>query len=68
MPFVLSIVMSAIISFIATLRTLGVSPDLFESWIKSWALSWIIAFPTLFAVLPIVRKIVATLVEPPSEG
>jgi hypothetical protein len=68
MPFVLSIFMSAIVSFIATLRALGVTPDLFQSWIKSWGLSWIIAFPTLFLVLPIVRKIVTELVEPPSKG
>ena len=64
-PFVLSLLMSGIISMIATLRTLGVTPDLFSTWIKTWGLSWLVAFPTVFVVLPLVRKIVAALVEAP---
>jgi hypothetical protein len=31
-----------------------------------WALSWIVAFPTLLVVLPLVRRIVALVVEPPA--
>lgn len=68
MPLVLSIFMSGMVSFIATLRTLGITPDLFNQWLQSWSLSWIIAFPTLFLVMPLTRKIVAALVEAPTKN
>jgi hypothetical protein len=63
MPFVLSIFMSCVVSFISTLRVLGLAEHFFLSWLQNWGLSWIVAFPTLFVVLPIVRKIVGRFVE-----
>jgi hypothetical protein len=65
MPFVLSIFMSCVVSFISTLRVIGFSDTFLGSWLQNWGLSWIVAFPTLFVVLPIVRKIVGALVEQP---
>jgi hypothetical protein len=62
-PFVLSIFMSAIVSFIATLRAVGFSDSLFMQWLGAWGLSWLIAFPTLLVVMPVVRKIVGAVVE-----
>jgi hypothetical protein len=31
---------------------------------QAWGLSWLIAFPVLLLILPLVRRIVAALVEP----
>lgn len=67
-PFVLSIFMSCIVSFIATFRALGFSHDLVTGWMKAWGISWVVAFPTLLLVLPMVRKIVALFVEPPGKN
>lgn len=64
MPMILSLLMSAIVSFIATVKTAGVTPDLAVLWLSAWRISWLIAFPTLLVVLPFVRWIVAMLVEP----
>jgi hypothetical protein len=64
MPFILSLLMSAIVSFIATLKTAGLTPGLVGVWLGAWQVSWLIAFPTLLVMLPIVRWIVAQLVEP----
>jgi Protein of unknown function (DUF2798) len=68
MPLILSIFMSAIVSFIATLKALGFSSDLAISWLKAWGLSWAIAFPTLLVVLPAVRWLAGLVVEQPGKG
>lgn len=65
MPFVLSIMMSGIVSFVATVKNIGLPSDIVMIWLGAWRLSWVISFPVLLIVLPIVRKIVGLLVEPP---
>jgi VIT1/CCC1 family predicted Fe2+/Mn2+ transporter len=64
-PFVLSLVMTFVVSAIATARSVGLTPDFLTLWMSAWGLSWLIAFPTLLMVLPIVRRITGLLVEPP---
>ncbi len=65
MPLVLSVIMTSIVSFISTLRAVGFQDALPGQWLQAWGLSWAVAFPVLFAVLPIVRRVVAALVESP---
>lgn len=65
LPLLLSIVMTFVVSAIATLRALGPSPDFLSTWPVAWGLSWLVAFPTLLLVLPLVRRIVALIVAPP---
>jgi hypothetical protein len=66
LPFLLSIVMTFVVSAIATLRALGPSPDFLMTWPVAWGLSWLVAFPTLLLVLPLVRRIMALIVAPPA--
>lgn len=63
MPFVLSIFLSCILSLIVSLRALGFDGFTFGGWMQAWGLFWIVVFPVLFMVFPIVRRIVAALVE-----
>lgn len=63
MPLILSIMMSCIVSAIATLKAVGVNGFIHE-WPSAWAVSWLIAFPSLLMLLPVVRRIVGALVEP----
>jgi Protein of unknown function (DUF2798) len=65
MPFLLSIIMSCVISFISTVKTLGFSEGLVNHWLQAWGISWLVAFPVVFFVLPLVRKIAALIVEKP---
>lgn len=65
LPLVLSLMMSCIVSAIATLRVTGVNNHFIETWPASWALSWAVAFPVLFIVLPLARRIVHLFVERP---
>ncbi|MGX0996122.1 hypothetical protein AB7M38_003414 [Bradyrhizobium diazoefficiens] len=43
MPFVLSILMTAVVSVISTLRSLGATPAFLATWPGAWALSWLVA-------------------------
>lgn len=65
MPFVLSVLMTFVVSGISTLKSLGATPAFLATWPAAWAISWLVAFPTLLAVLPLVRRIVALVVAPP---
>ncbi|GKX61634.1 DUF2798 domain-containing protein [Pragia fontium] len=56
-PFFLSFVMSGIVSFISTVKALGLTLMMVSPWISSWGLSWMIAFPTVLFVLPFARKL-----------
>lgn len=66
MPLVLSVLMTFVVSAIATARSLGLGPDFAATWPMAWGLSWLVAFPTLLLVLPLVRRIVGLLVEAPA--
>jgi hypothetical protein len=67
-PFVLSTLMSFIISGVSTWRALGMVDGFFGKWMMAWGFSWLVAFPTVLLILPIVRKLVAQFVEPPGRG
>ncbi len=62
--FVLSGLMSCMVSGIATVRMLDGSTPLLGAWMSAWVFSWIIAFPTVLFVAPVTRRIVARLVTP----
>ena len=62
--FVLSVIMTCIISGVSTLLALGATPEFLVRWPIAWVSSWVIAFPTVLFVLPLVRRIVARIVEP----
>jgi hypothetical protein len=62
MPFLLSILMTCVISAVSTLRSLGWSSGFVHVWLGTWGISWLFAFPTLLMALPVVRKLTGYLV------
>lgn len=61
--FILSGLMSFIVSGIAITRTAGFAEGLFGLWAGAWITSWMVAFPTVLVVAPITRRIVAKLIK-----
>ena len=61
----LSLLMTFVISGVSTLMSLGPTRAFVVTWPAAWALSWVVAFPTLVVLLPLVRRIVALVVETP---
>jgi hypothetical protein len=59
--FILSGLMSLVVSGIATFRALGLQPGFPGDWAASWLFSWAVAFPTVLVVAPLTRRLVAWL-------
>lgn len=57
--FVLSGLMSFIVSGIATLRNAGFIDGFIGLWINAWLPSWLVAFPVVLVIAPIARRLVA---------
>lgn len=64
--FILSALMSFLVSGIATFRNAGLVDGFFFIWINAWPPSWAIAFPVVLVVAPIARKLVSVLVKAPA--
>lgn len=66
--FILSALMSFIVSGIATFRNFGLVDQFFGLWIGAWLPSWLIAFPVVLVVAPVARRAVGLLVRAPAVG
>lgn len=66
--FLLSGMMSLMVSGISTLRTMGVVEGIVGLWMSAWIVSWLVAFPTALVAVPIVRRIVARIIQHPGEA
>ncbi len=62
--FILSGLMSLLVSAISTLRAAGPGAELLPLWIGAWLTAWLIAFPVVLVVAPLTRRIVQRLVRP----
>jgi hypothetical protein len=63
--FILSGLMSFVVSGVATLRAAGPVPGFTGLWIGAWLTSWLIAFPIVLVVAPLARRAVDRLVAAP---
>jgi hypothetical protein len=61
--FVLSCLMSLLISAIATFCNAGYVDNFISIWAGAWLPSWIIAFPVVLVVAPLARRIVGGLIK-----
>lgn len=62
MPFILSLMMTCVVSAISVLRVKGFVAEAFAAWPSAWALSWLVAFPVLLLILPAVKRLTALIV------
>ncbi len=61
--FMLSGLMSLLVSGITSYRALGVAPGLLATWSSAWLTAWLVAFPVVLAVAPLTRRVVDALVR-----
>lgn len=57
--FLLTGLMSLVVSGISTLRTAGAQEGFVALWLSAWLPSWAVAFPVILVVSPLARRIVA---------
>lgn len=60
---ILSGLMSAMVSGIATARALGMDAQFPALWFWAWVASWAVAFPAVLIVAPFTRRVVALMVR-----
>jgi hypothetical protein len=61
--FVLSGLMSLLVSGISTYRAVGPIDDFVAVWTGAWLAAWLVAFPVVLVVAPLARRAVAVLVD-----
>jgi hypothetical protein len=66
--FVLSGMMSFLVSGIATVRTAGLVEGFVGLWTNAWLPSWLVAFPVVLVVAPVARRLVGLVVKAPAEA
>ena len=59
--FILSGLMSLLVSGIATFRATGAVPQFASLWAGAWLTAWLFAFPIVLLVAPVARKAVERL-------
>ncbi|WP_128253416.1 DUF2798 domain-containing protein [Falsirhodobacter deserti] len=59
--FLLSGMMSCIVSGVAITRAAGIDAGLPVAWLQAWLSSWCVAFPSVMVLAPVTRRIVARL-------
>ena len=64
--FVLSGMMSLVVSGIATFRNAGLIDGVLGLWMSAWLLSWLSAFPTVLIVAPTARRLVTLVIRAPA--
>jgi len=61
--FVLSALMSLVVSGISTVRTAGMIDGFLKLWASAWLPSWLIVFPIVLVVAPVARRVVGSMVR-----
>ncbi len=61
--FLLSCLMSFIVSGVAIVQTLGIEAGFMQHWLTAWLSSWIVAFPAVMIVAPLVEKMLPYIVR-----
>ena len=64
--FVLSGMMTFLVSALSTFRAVGLADGVFALWMSNWMTSWVIGFPIVLFVGPMSRRFVdrLTIKEP----
>jgi hypothetical protein len=66
MAFLMSLIMSGVISLSENLEIMGINLHAVAAWPLEWAKAWAVALPVAIIVLPLVRKIVGSFVKAPA--
>ena len=59
--FLLSGMMSFIVSGVAIMRAVGFNATLPQAWLGGWLPAWCVAFPCVMILAPVTRRMVARL-------
>ncbi|MDE4133172.1 DUF2798 domain-containing protein [Phaeobacter sp. QD34_3] len=61
--FLLSGIMSGIVTLVAAVRNVGLAIQAVDAWLNAWLFGWPVAFCGIMVVAPVVRGFVNRLVK-----
>ena len=61
--FLLSILMSCLVSGVAILNTAGLGDGFSNLWMTAWFKSWIVASPAISILAPLTRRFIAKITK-----
>ncbi len=61
--FILSGLMSFVVSGIATVRATGLVSGFAGLWVGAWLTAWVVAFPIVLVAAPLARRVVMRWVD-----
>lgn len=61
--FLISAIMSLLVSGMVSFINLGASGFSFSLWVKAWLIAWSVAFPSIVVMSPVVGKLVKKLIK-----
>ena len=61
--FLISAVMSCLVSGMVSVINLGVDGFQFLLWFEAWIIAWSIAFPTIVVMSPAIRTLTKSLIK-----
>jgi hypothetical protein len=64
--FILSALMSFIVSGVATVRNSGLTEGFVSLWVGAWLASWLVAFPVVLLAAPAARRLVGLMIKAPA--
>ena len=62
-PLIQSVIMTFVVSGVATFNALGLSQNFFATWMSAWPMSFVIAFPISLFALPAARWMAGRFVD-----
>lgn len=65
--FILSGLMSLLVSGISTFRATGLVSGFLMLWAGSWLVAWLFAFPAVLLVAPVARRVERSLLRPEAD-
>ena len=63
LPLCLTLIMTFLVSGVATVRAIGFGEGALVKWMSSWMFSWAVAFPTMFFLMPLVRRALTSVIS-----
>ena len=63
LPLGTSLIMTFLVSGVATYMALGLVDGMVGRWMVSWMVAWAIAFPTMYYMMPVVRRLLTCVID-----
>jgi hypothetical protein len=55
--------MTMVLTFVRTVKDVGMEPNFITEWVKSWGFSYVVALPTVMVIMPVIKRTISKFIE-----